>query len=231
MKYDKEYTGKIIRTERKKRKWTQEKLSEKLDVSSKQVSKYESGELFPPLNTLIDLCCVFECEIGYLLGEPQYEDGTQLTTAIHEATGLTSETIKNIQCITGKNRGPLVFKLETEKYTQILNRLLSSANFLSFIECLGQLDNCENELKTLETSMIEKYGMETFNTAIECYTKEFDYEHAPNTEFPSDKVCEAYKCIGDIINQQQDILYKIKVSRYELYEVYEELINDLYPKR
>lgn len=231
MKYDKEYTGEIIRTERKKRKWTQKKLSEKLDVSSKQVSKYESGELFPPLNTLIDLCYLFECEIGYLLGEPQYEDGTQLTTAIHEATGLTSETIKNIQCITGQNRDSLVFRLETKKYTQILNRLLSSANFLSFIECLGRLDDCEDELKTLETPIVEEYGIETFNTAMECYTGKIDYEHDPTAEFPSDKVYETYKCISNIINQQQDILYKIKVSRYELYEVYEKLINDLYPKR
>lgn len=230
MEYDKKLTGKIIRIERNKRKWTQDKLSKKLNISSKQVSKYESGDLLPPLYILTELCGLFDCEIGYLLGEPLYKDGTQLTTAIHETTGLDAETINNIRCITGKERGALVFRCESDKYKRILNRLLSSPYFLSFIECLGNLDSYEDELNTIWSPVIEKYGEEIFATAMECYTGKIDYEHDPNAEFPSDEVCEAYKCIDEVIDQQQDILYKIKVSRYELHEVYEDLVNGLYPK-
>ena len=231
MEYDMKLTGKIIRTERNKRKWTQDKLSNKLNISSKQVSKYESGELFPPLYILTELCSLFDCEIGYLLGEPLYEDGTLLTTAIHEATGLEAETINNIRCITGKECGALVFRCESDKYARILNRILSSHNFLSFIECLGHLDDCENELTTIWSPVIEKYGEENFVAAMECYTERIDYEHDPDTRFSSDEVCEAYKCIDEIIDKHQDLLYKVKVSRYELYKIYEELINGLYPKR
>ena len=231
MEYDEKLTGKIIRAERKKRNWTQDRLSKELKISSKQVSKYEGGELFPPLDTLTELCRLFDCEIGYLLGEPQYEDGTKLTTIIHETTGLEVETIKNIQCIIGKNRGSLVFKYESEKYKQILNRLLSSSGFLSFVECLGNLEDCENELNTIWSPVIEKYGDENLAVAMECYTGVVDYEHDLDVDFPSDEVCEAYKCIDGIIDQQQDILYKMKIFRYELHEIYEELINGLYPKR
>ncbi len=229
--YEAKLTGNKIQEERKKRNWTQKYLGKTLGLTDKQVSKYEKGELFPPIDVLKKLCCLFDCEIGYLLGEPQYKDGTQLTTAIHETTGLEAETIRNLQRITGKNRGALVFRCESDKYKQILNRLLSSPFFLSFIECLGDLDACENELNTIWLPVIEKYGEENFAIAMECYTGDIDYEHDPDVEFPSDEVCEAYKCIDEVHNQRQDILYKMKVSRYELHEIYEDLINGLYPKR
>lgn len=231
--YEAKLTGDKIQEERKKRNWTQKYLGKNLGLTDKQVSKYEKGELFPPIDILTELCRLFDCEIGYLLGEPQYKDGTQLTTAIHETTGLEADTIRNLQCITGKNRGALVFKCESDKYKQILNRLLSSSDFLSFVECLGNLEDCENELKALGSSIIERYGEENFIVAMECYTGEIDYEHDPDVDFPSDEVREAYGCIkkDDIISEQQDILYKMKIFRYELHEIYEELINGLYPKR
>ena len=231
MTYDAKLTGNIIQEERKKRNWTQKYLGENLGLTDKQVSKYEKGELFPPIDVLTKLCRLFDCEIGYLLGEPQYKDGTQLATAIHETIGLEADTIRNLQCITGKNRGALVLTCEPDIYKQILNRLLSSSTFLSFVECLGNLEDCENKLKALESSIIERYGEENFTVAMECYTGKIDYEHDPDVEFPSDEVCGAYKCIDEVFDQQQDILYRMKVSRYELHEVYEELINGLYPKR
>lgn len=45
------------------------KLGDKLGVSGKQISNYESGALMPPMDILIKLCEVYECELEFLLNE------------------------------------------------------------------------------------------------------------------------------------------------------------------
>ena len=69
MKYSAEVTGKIIKKERDNRCWSQKTLGDKLGVSGKQISNYESGVLMPPMDILIEMCEVFDCELGYILNE------------------------------------------------------------------------------------------------------------------------------------------------------------------
>lgn len=46
---------------------TQEKLAEKLDVSRQTVSKWESGEAYPEIPKLMELCEIFRCTLDDLL--------------------------------------------------------------------------------------------------------------------------------------------------------------------
>lgn len=46
---------------------TQEKLAEQIGVSRQTVSKWESGEAYPELHKLIDLCEIFHCKLDDLL--------------------------------------------------------------------------------------------------------------------------------------------------------------------
>ena len=46
---------------------TQEKLAEKMGVSRQTVSKWESGEAYPEIPKLMDLCEVFSCKLDDLL--------------------------------------------------------------------------------------------------------------------------------------------------------------------
>lgn len=230
MQYDGKVTGKIIRFEREKRKWTQDKLGSKIHISSKQISKYESGALFPPINMLLALCKEFDCELGYLLGEDLYKDGTKLYTAIHKLTGLTVDSIKAIQKITGSDRKSLDFGYNSENYSRILNKLFISNLFPSFIESLAELDNCENKLHATRKQFESKYDKSVANKAVNCYISSIDYEHDVKTETLHSDISKAYTQIDEIIDKQHNISYQIKVARYELSESFSELINDLYPK-
>lgn len=46
---------------------TQEKLAEQIGVSRQTVSKWESGEAYPELHKLMDLCEIFHCRLDDLL--------------------------------------------------------------------------------------------------------------------------------------------------------------------
>ena len=59
--------GNFIATERKTRKITQKKLAEKLYVSEKTVSKWETGKGVPDTNSLTKLCEIFDVSINELL--------------------------------------------------------------------------------------------------------------------------------------------------------------------
>ncbi len=50
--------SKTIKTARKKAGFTQEKLAEKIDITSHQLSRLEVGEYIPSLPTFLKLACV-----------------------------------------------------------------------------------------------------------------------------------------------------------------------------
>lgn len=96
-------------TERKKRGWTRAKLSELTNISEKQIYKYEKGKVFPSIESLQLLCNekIFNCELGYLLCEEEYKEGTKLDTKIVEKLGLTKKSIESIGYITTDKRLPV----------------------------------------------------------------------------------------------------------------------------
>ena len=67
-----ELLGKMIKKRRKGKKMTQEALAEKVGVSAKQISSYENGHQYPPMDMLFKLCEVLDCDLGYLLGQEDY---------------------------------------------------------------------------------------------------------------------------------------------------------------
>ena len=48
--------GKFISSERKRKGYTQKQLAEKLGISDKTVSKWETGNVFPEFSLLLTLC-------------------------------------------------------------------------------------------------------------------------------------------------------------------------------
>lgn len=54
---------------RKSGNMTQEKLAQRMGVSRQTVSKWESGEAYPELTKLLDLCDIFACRLDPLLRE------------------------------------------------------------------------------------------------------------------------------------------------------------------
>jgi transcriptional regulator with XRE-family HTH domain len=59
--------GEKLKSERKKRGWSQEELAEKLFVSRQSVSKWETGLNYPSIEVIIKLSDLFEVTIDELL--------------------------------------------------------------------------------------------------------------------------------------------------------------------
>jgi len=56
-----------IKQYRKEQKWTQKELSEKLNVSDKTISSWETGRTYPDLDSLIEVADLFEISLDELI--------------------------------------------------------------------------------------------------------------------------------------------------------------------
>ena len=146
MQYKPEEIGKIIKKERERKHWTQIKLSKVVGVTSKQISVYEKGGTTPPIDMLFKFCEIFDCELGYILGEKQYKEKTKVNTILVDELGLTAASITNLTSVTS------VGELNEPKFgdfgywdfirnRKAINKLFSSEYFKSFVIALADLEN------------------------------------------------------------------------------------------
>ena len=73
-------------------------------MNRKTISNYEHGEQMPTLDTLLKMCEVFDCELGFLLCEPGYELGSRMETDINKETGLSKQSIEYLHSIATKEQ-------------------------------------------------------------------------------------------------------------------------------
>lgn len=61
--------GDNLRSLRKSKKLSQEDLAEKMKVSRQSVSKWETGDAYPEMNNILELCKIFHCHINDLVND------------------------------------------------------------------------------------------------------------------------------------------------------------------
>lgn len=61
--------GDNLKKLRKRKKLSQEKLAEKVNVSRQSVSKWETGDAYPEMNNILELCKIFHCKINDLVND------------------------------------------------------------------------------------------------------------------------------------------------------------------
>lgn len=61
--------GENLKKLRKSRKLSQEDLAEKVNVSRQSVSKWETGDAYPEMNNILELCKIFHCHINDLVND------------------------------------------------------------------------------------------------------------------------------------------------------------------
>ncbi len=229
MKYNLENIGKIIKSEREKLGWSQEKLGKKLFISGKQISMYEHGSL-PPLGNLLNLCEEFDCELGYLLGEPKYSKGSQLYTKIFNSIGLSNEAIDTLNHITGSN-SKFPFEYKINELREILNAFICSDNFTVLLDALYQLYSCGDEISNLNKDLNKKYDDETIQKAFDAEFGTNDYEHDNSLPELSPEVINAKNEMNKIIDKEYSIQYQQKIARYEINEAFIMLINEIFDNK
>ena len=222
MNYDKETIGKRILAERTRLKLTQAGLGRKINTTGKQICNYEKGITTPPIDTMFALCKTFNCELGYLLGEEDYSDKTKFVTAITKETGLDFDTLENLQ------RVALGFFGD---YKHTLNTLLSSSQFQSFIMALKSLDDAIRNYESPMRKLEESYDIQVIREAVEIEKSIIDYEYDPSAPEIRPEVKEAIKELRAAIDEQVGYSYTIKIARYELYQRFEQMIEELCPHK
>ncbi len=121
MNYSLKEIGSRIKRERKSLCLSQGELAEKcnLSASSRQtVGAWEQGILLPSVPDLLKLCSLFDCELGYLLGE--YDRKTREATDIYLETGLSVDAVASLLALNDTERN-------------FVDALLSSRSDLYFI--------------------------------------------------------------------------------------------------
>ena len=61
--------GENLKSLRKSNNLSQEQLAEKVNVSRQSVSKWETGEAYPEMNNILELCKIFKCNINDLVND------------------------------------------------------------------------------------------------------------------------------------------------------------------
>ena len=234
MKYSAEQIGEIIKKERDRKGWSQVGLGSSVERSDKQISKYEKGLEIPPIKVLLKLCEVFNCELGYLLGEKGYSEGTREDTDIVEETGLNLDAIQSIQRLTGIKKDKTVSlnaKYMPERTARILNMLLSSDSFVYLIDSLFDLDYCIEKANNAFQPIIEKYGEEKLNEVMRLKYSPIDYEHNDNAPpIPADLI-EVWKAVNNAEDTQAKYGSVVKPYRFEVKDAIEALVYELYPRQ
>ena len=230
MVYSSEITGKTIAELRKGRNWSQARHGKELHCTGKQVSLYESGKTAPPTDTLFRLCEIFNCELGFLLGEADYSEGTRIETAVHRETGLTKEAMDAIRLLTGEGKKSPCFGCESEEYRALFNRFLTSKQFPVFMDEMRHLDEAFQRHESIMAELNEKIGEDRASAALDLMLK---VECLPDDlcQDVTQQEIDDMHLLEDAIDEKDSLSYKIKVLRYEVREAFEALLIDLYPRR
>lgn len=233
MKYKPEEIGKLIRAERKKNNLSQDEMGEELKITGKQISNYEHGKPMPPMEVLLKICEIFDCELGYILGEKDYSQGTKLKTIISDETGLNIEAINAIVRLTGTERECINWGYESEKYRRILNTLFTSKGFLNFMETLAELDDSYQKREQEQEILIQlsnELGDSLFNKAMKW--RDVTSEDKESSNLTTEE-CKAIRKVNAALDECYELhcefIQEMKVHRFSIQEALTLLINEMYP--
>ena len=96
--------GENLKKLRKTKNISQEELAEKVGVSRQSVSKWETGESYPEMNNILELCKIFHCKINDLVND-----------SIIDSDSLDEEVKQNV----------VKFKKEKQQQMKTLTKILS----------------------------------------------------------------------------------------------------------
>lgn len=130
-RYDWVLCGQRIKLERERINMSQQELADTLAGDPyyatgvrQTISDWEKGKKKEiPLHTLVCLCNIFNCDMGYLLGE--YDCRTRPVTDIHAYTGLSETAIETLHALTAGGNTFAGQKMYTRHVIPFLNQLLS----------------------------------------------------------------------------------------------------------
>ena len=153
--------GENLKNIRKEKNMSQEQLAEKVNVSRQSVSKWETGESYPEMNNILELCKIFNCNINDLI----HTDMTDISSLdeeiimnvvkFNEKKQNQVKTLCNVISLIGKI-GSIVLKVA-------IPFIIIAMLLVPYIINNTQVKNNEIVFKTDNIELIEKDRIEVFN--------------------------------------------------------------------
>jgi transcriptional regulator with XRE-family HTH domain len=202
MKYNKYEIGSRIRAERENANLSQTELAEIAGVENyNTIGRWEDGKNpdIPPLKSMLKLCNHFNCDLEWLLCNPEYTCKRKSTTDIHEVTGLTEETINIIRGYKSgypaNNRLP--YNQDKPPFTDLLNTLFA-----------------EGVITTL---------LQAFDDYLLQITQNIYRSDLTETEQENLILAARWRLDKEISNAVQDVREDMKIENYQHYEIDEDI--------
>ena len=145
MEYNEAVVGKRIRQARKAKNWSQDKLIEELQnrqtgINRNNLSAIENGKEGAlgniSLTALCAMCDMFDCDMGYLLGE--YEQRHRVAAEVCDMTGLGEVAVQRLLTLRADRAGQRREQLfGVTPRTEILSRIIADPEFWRIINHLS----------------------------------------------------------------------------------------------
>ena len=133
-----------IKNARTQKNLTQNELADKVGSTRQTIAKWEKGnDNGICLDTIKCMCEIFNCEIGYLVGD--YDTPQKETTDIHNKTGLSEKAIYSI-----------ISDTKARPFIETINTILTLPQGILFLNLLTEyILSYENTSKEDAIKMIE----------------------------------------------------------------------------
>ena len=218
MEYNYYKIGEIIRRERKNKKWSQEDLlnqlsSKEVKIHRNTLSDIENGckkgvFSLPLLTALSEL---FNCEVGYLLGE--YECKTGRNTDIKKETGLTDNAINSLSYLNKQDM--IVLNALIERGDIILIKYAIKNYFRQFYNSITI--NGFGESKCIDGKEKDKVFKYICNSFVDDIFNSLIHDKEITNTFMQDATTTYYESLENCIAENNNL--------YEQTETRKEFIN------
>lgn len=180
MEYDYKAIGERVEKERRELKLSKAKLAEKIGYSDERpITALEKNGKLLPLEQMLEMCKIFNCELSYLLCEQDYK--TRVATDICEETGLSEEAVNYLIDEVDKaqyfyNKYGISLGRQFRKYlhdTRFIDFFIYKSRILvrEIEKMVGDVQHINRLKKTNEYNSLHKI----FEYSKECFPENFNY--------------------------------------------------------
>ena len=156
--------GDNLKIIRKNKKMSQEELAEKVNVSRQSVSKWETGESYPEMNNILELCKIFNCKINDLVHTEMSDISSLDEEIIMNVVKFNAKKQKQVKSLS--NVVSLIGKIGAIVLKVVIPFIIIAMMLIPYIVNNAVIEEQKISFKTDNIKVIDDNKLEMFNIAV-----------------------------------------------------------------
>ena len=226
--YEKDECLSILQPNKRHDRKSEEKKDKNAIARRVQEHIFKENAYDIPGKYMMAYSILFNCSMDYLYGIIDVKCPDASIYDISKKVGLSSDSISVIRKVNGFDGG--IFTYEADDYRRIMNSMFCSPEMMDVFYCFKDLDDRTTQYKDIIGEVERKIGKDQFDEAMRMYHSKIDYLYDPAAPELKQEQYNAIRMIETAIDKQYGMENSIKISRYELHEALERLVEALYPR-